>query len=329
MAAALARFPSRRALRSCSQPAFALTAIVTLAVGLAANAAIFALLDAIVLRPLTFRDIDRLVQVFGSAPKKDTFSDRIPRRRPPTSSTGSARRARPSRWPPAVVGRHHHRDPRARARPGVPREPGVLRRARRRRRRRGAASSPRKVTAGSQSRRRARPRRSGRASTRAIPPSSAAPSASTASPTPSSASRPDRFDYPDGRRRVDAARRSRPSSCDARDRRYLRVIGRLRDGRTVADLQAELATVSRRLAAEYPDTNRGWTVNVMPLAKRSSTSATGRFSASWQVSAMLLLLDRLRERREACCSCAAARVTRSWRCAWRSAPAAGASSASC
>lgn len=51
-----------RSLRK--RPAFALTAILTLALGIGANSAIFALVDATLLRPLPFRDPDRLVIVW-------------------------------------------------------------------------------------------------------------------------------------------------------------------------------------------------------------------------------------------------------------------------
>ena len=44
------------------------------------------------------------------------------------------------------------------------------------------------------------------------------------------------------------------------------VVARLSDGATVSGAQAELATISRRLAAAYPDTNRGVTPEVQPHA---------------------------------------------------------------
>ncbi len=50
------------------QPAFSLIVALTLAVGLAANVTILAVVDALVVRPLTLRDADRIVRVFGHAP---------------------------------------------------------------------------------------------------------------------------------------------------------------------------------------------------------------------------------------------------------------------
>jgi len=48
------------------------------------------------------------------------------------------------------------------------------------------------------------------------------------------------------------------------DHTYL-VEGRLRDGVTVQQAQAELRSIAARLAAAYPPTNRGWTIHAEPL----------------------------------------------------------------
>jgi putative ABC transport system permease protein len=50
-----------------------------------------------------------------------------------------------------------------------------------------------------------------------------------------------------------------------RHRRYLEVVGRLKKGLSSESAQAELATVASRLAREYPHTNQGWGVHLMPL----------------------------------------------------------------
>ena len=57
------------------QPAVSLTIVATLALGLAANATIFALSDAIVLRPFRFAGVDRTVLI-ASAADTDQFFDR-------------------------------------------------------------------------------------------------------------------------------------------------------------------------------------------------------------------------------------------------------------
>jgi putative ABC transport system permease protein len=53
--------------------------------------------------------------------------------------------------------------------------------------------------------------------------------------------------------------------ADARDNRRFEAIGRLSAGTTLDRAQAELDTISARLAAAYPATNRGWEVRLVPL----------------------------------------------------------------
>lgn len=50
--------------------------------------------------------------------------------------------------------------------------------------------------------------------------------------------------------------------AQARGNHFLDVFGRLRDGVTRAQAEADLATVAARLSAQYPETNRDWTVRV-------------------------------------------------------------------
>jgi predicted permease len=58
----------RYALRSLRKnPAFAATAILTLALGIGGNTAIFAIIRTVLLKPLAYHDPDRLVQISGSA----------------------------------------------------------------------------------------------------------------------------------------------------------------------------------------------------------------------------------------------------------------------
>ncbi len=49
---------------------------------------------------------------------------------------------------------------------------------------------------------------------------------------------------------------------------FLTVVGRLRVGTTVARAQAELATIAKGLTERYPDSNTGWTVELVPLQQQ-------------------------------------------------------------
>src|SRR5918997_801799 len=56
-------------------PAFTVTALATIAICLGANLAMFAAVDAILLRPLSFPQSDRLVTIFNTYPKAGVQRD--------------------------------------------------------------------------------------------------------------------------------------------------------------------------------------------------------------------------------------------------------------
>src|SRR2546422_4838299 len=60
----------RNALR---RPGFTLLVVITLALGIGVNSAVFALLDAVLLRPLPYRAPSRLVFVWPTLPEPNMF----------------------------------------------------------------------------------------------------------------------------------------------------------------------------------------------------------------------------------------------------------------
>jgi macrolide transport system ATP-binding/permease protein len=62
-----------------------------------------------------------------------------------------------------------------------------------------------------------------------------------------------------------------PDLLSKRGPRWLDMVGRLRDGVSVAQAQAELSTLAAQLAAAYTDTNQGQTVTVTPVSKGDPT----------------------------------------------------------
>ena len=81
-----------------------------------------------------------------------------------------------------------------------------------------------------------------------------------------------------------------PKVSPPRDKRYLTVIGRLKDGRTVADARAELAVLAADLSREYPGANASHSARVYTLEQGMLDEGTGPILALWQVSALIVLL---------------------------------------
>jgi hypothetical protein len=67
---------TRLALRSLAKsPAFAAAAILSLALGIGANTAIFSVIHAVLLQPLSYKDADRLVILWNRSPGLNITQD--------------------------------------------------------------------------------------------------------------------------------------------------------------------------------------------------------------------------------------------------------------
>ena len=100
---------------------------------------------------------------------------------------------------------------------------------------------------------------------------------------------PPRFAFPDGAQ-IWAPISFDPKQPPRRENRSLTVIGRLKDGRTLEDAQAEMAVLAGRLAREYPDANRDHGVRAYTLTRGMLDEGTGPMLSLWQASALVVLL---------------------------------------
>jgi putative ABC transport system permease protein len=241
-------------------PAFTAVVLITLGLGIGANTAIFSALNAVLLKPLPYRDADRLVRLVAHNPtmgirssnvsaadfvdwKRDarsfdaltafyTFSTSMRGATADAPAERIAGAAAVDLFPvlgvPPAVGRDFRPED---VRPGIASAAVVSDGFWRRR----FGGDPSAV---------GRPLRPGSA-------------------TAVVGIMPRAFAYPDG---VDLwVPGVLDPAGDPRNNRYLEALGRLNAGVTVEQAQAELDAISARLDAAYPQTNRGWRVRAVPL----------------------------------------------------------------
>ena len=79
-------------------------------------------------------------------------------------------------------------------------------------------------------------------------------------------------------------------AASLRRQRYLTVVARLSPGRTLDDAKAQMAVISRRLEEQHPDTNKGFHVRVYTLAQGMLDVGLGPILSLWQASACFVLL---------------------------------------
>ena len=253
----------RQALRIFRrEPAFAAAAVVTLALGIGANTALFAIVEAVLLRPLPFERADDLVvlrhrDVQTGLTKPDIAAGRFPRSARAAAVARVARRVR-------RIPIHVFRRRRGGARPGRQRDA----------RRAAGAATPTSARTPAAGRRRAGRRRAGRdgeprvlahaarirsAGNRALDSAGSHTDdgggrAACGFPLPRHADdRPDRAAAAAGA--VPAQRKSG----------WIYGIGRLRAGQTLEQAAAEMATLSQQFETEFPEQNKGTRYEALSL----------------------------------------------------------------
>ena len=87
-----------------------------------------------------------------------------------------------------------------------------------------------------------------------------------------------------------ASYRPRYPTGTPRDARFLRVVGRMKAGMTIAGAEARMQTLASGLAAEHPDTNAGWSVRLAPLADEITRSTRLELLLVFAAMFCLLLL---------------------------------------
>ena len=73
-----------------------------------------------------------------------------------------------------------------------------------------------------------------------------------------------------------------------REARFLRVVGRMRAGMSIEGAEARMQTLASGLASEHPDTNAGWSIQLIPLA--DDIARTSRLELLLVFAAMFCLL---------------------------------------
>jgi putative ABC transport system permease protein len=268
------------------QPGFSIVVILTLAIGLGANGAVFAMVDALLLRPLPAADLTGMVQVFeaNAAQREDRDGVSPPNyfdwKRQAVSFESlvafewwDANLSDPAEDPEQVVGRKvstaffdtlgvHL----AKGRGFVSREETtgfhhvVVISHRLWQRRWGGSPSlvGSTITVDRQ-------------------------------PHTVVGIAPQGFDYPTGAE-IWAPITFTQANLTERSRRYLEVIGRLKPDVTIEAGRREMETIAARLASEHPDANSGYGVNVMPLSFAMLDLGMPQVLAVWQLAVVLVLL---------------------------------------
>lgn len=101
---------------------------------------------------------------------------------------------------------------------------------------------------------------------------------------------PDYVDYPFRQIALWKPIARTPESTGERDGRWLNVIGRLRDGVTIGEAQSDMRRVAANLAAQYPATNKGWTIDLVNLQTSQAEEFRPALLMLWGAVGLVLLI---------------------------------------
>ncbi|HXT33925.1 MAG TPA: ABC transporter permease [Vicinamibacterales bacterium] len=100
---------------------------------------------------------------------------------------------------------------------------------------------------------------------------------------------PPGFDFPQGAE-IWSPLSFDPSKEPTRSDRYLTVVGRLHDGRSFDEASAQLAVETARLVRDFPKENQDRGTRLYPISRGMSDDGTERVLALWQAAALFVLL---------------------------------------
>jgi putative ABC transport system permease protein len=279
----------RFATRSLAKrPFMSLTVIATLALGIGANAAVFNIIDALVLHPYTLRDVDRIVMPVQTAPNENDKRESVSPanfldwRRDTARGDTIRNLAAFDWWEANLMGRDEPEyamgfrvsasffaamgvSP-ALGRGFLPEEE--------------VAGRDRKVVLSDGLWR----RRFG-----ADPSILGTSILVDGAPADVVGIMPPKFDFPLSAE-VWAPLAFDPKVAPSRTNSHLTVIGRLADGKTVADAQAEMSVLAARLQHDFPTENKDRQIIVYTLASGMRDLGLNAVLALWEVAAVFVLL---------------------------------------
>jgi len=81
-----------------------------------------------------------------------------------------------------------------------------------------------------------------------------------------------------------------PKESQVRGQHYLQIAARLKPGVSIGQASAEMTTIARRLAEQYPETNRGWGAQVIPMRYFVTGDLTYSYTLMLMVAVGFVLL---------------------------------------